>query len=205
MSDFKELVFNDTPDVYLKMQRAETKSPYIFQPEDICEHNTYFTKRNKYVERVNKEKETFNNALRIIIKRRKDHLHSEEQRRIKRQENTKAFFFSLSQWLITLICILPIGFLDYVGIQYLISRFANDGGRWIGNFLEESGFPMFLQYVLTIPVWVGVAYIGLAAFIRKIGKKAYSEENYKKYAQSRWVIMLVLSIIEAAISFVCLA
>ena len=205
MSDFKELVFNDTPDVYLKMQRAETKSPYIFQPEDICEHNTYSTKRNKYVDRVNKEKETFNNALRTIIKRRKDRLYSEEQRRIKRQENTKAFFFSLSQWLITLICILPIGFLDYVGIQYLISRFANDGGRWIGNFLEESGFPMFLQYVLTIPVWVGVAYIGLAAFIRKIGKKAYSEENYKKYAQSRWVIMLVLSIIEAAISFVCLA
>lgn len=204
MSDFKELVFNDTPDVYLKMQRAETKSPYIFQPEDICEHNTYSTKRNKYVDRVNKEKETFNNALRTIIKRRKDRLYSEEQRRIKRQENTKAFFFSLSQWLITLICILPIGFLDYVGIQYLISRFANDGGRWIGNFLEESGFPMFLQYVLTIPVWVGVAYIGLAAFIRKIGKKAYSEENYKKYAQSRWVIMLVLSIIEAAISFVCL-
>ena len=204
MGDFKELVLNDTPDVYIKMQRAETKSPYIFQPEDICEHNTYSAKRNKYVDRVNKEKEAFNNALRTIIKRRKDRLYSEEQRRIKRQENTKAFFFSLSQWLITLLCILPIGFLDYVGVQYLISRFTNDGGRWIGNFLEESGFPVFLEYVLTIPVWVGVAYIGLAAFIRKIGKKAYSEENYKKYAQSRWVIMLVLSIIEAVISFICL-
>ena len=204
MGDFKELVLNDTPDVYIKMQRAETKSPYIFQPEDMCEHNTYSTKRNKYVDRVNKEKEAFNNALRTIIKRRKDRLYSEEQRRIKRQENTKAFFFSLSQWLITLLCILPIGFLDYVGVQYLISRFANDGGRWIGNFLEESGFSVFLEYVLTIPVWVGVAYIGLAAFIRKIGEKAYSEENYKKYAQSRWVIMLVLSIIEAVISFICL-
>lgn len=33
MSDFKKLVFNDTPDVYLKMQRAETKSPYIFNPK----------------------------------------------------------------------------------------------------------------------------------------------------------------------------
>ena len=204
MGDFKELVLNDTPDVYIKMQRAETKSPYIFQPEDMCEHNTYSTKRNKYVDRVNKEKEAFNNALRTIIKRRKDRLYAEEQRRIKRQENTKAFFFSLSQWLITLLCILPIGFLDYVGVQYLISRFANDGGRWIGNFLEESGFSVFLEYVLTIPVWVGVAYIGLAAFIRKIGEKAYSEENYKKYAQSRWVIMLVLSIIEAVISFICL-
>ena len=204
MGDFKELVLNDTPDVYIKMQRAETKSPYIFQPEDMCEHTTYSTKRNKYVDRVNKEKEAFNNALRTIIKRRKDRLYAEEQRRIKRQENTKAFFFSLSQWLITLLCILPIGFLDYVGVQYLISRFANDGGRWIGNFLEESGFPVFLEYVLTIPVWVGVAYIGLAAFIRKIGEKAYSEENYKKYAQSRWVIMLVLSIIEAVISFICL-
>ena len=204
MGDFKELVLNDTPDVYIKMQRAETKSPYIFQPEDMCEHNTYSTKRNKYVDRVNKEKEAFNNALRTIIKRRKDRLYAEEQRRIKRQENTKAFFFSLSQWLITLLCILPIGFLDYVGVQYLISRFANDGGRWIGNFLEESGFPVFLEYVLTIPVWVGVAYIGLAAFIRKIGEKAYSEENYKKYAQRRWVIMLVLSIIEAVISFICL-
>ena len=195
---------NDTPDVYIKMQRAETKSPYIFQPEVICEHDAYSLKRNKYVDRVNKEKDAFNNAMHTIIKRRKDRLRAEEQRRNKRRENTKAFFFALSQWLITLVCILPIGFLDYVRIQYLISRFANGGGRWIGNFLEESGFPMFLEYVLTIPVWVGVAYIVLASFIRKIGKKAYSTENYKKYAQSRWVIMLVLSIIEAAISFVCL-
>ena len=204
MGDFKELVLNDTPDVYIKMQRAETKSPYIFQPEVICEYNAYSLKRNKYVDRVNKEKDAFNNALQTIIKRRKDRLRAEEQRRNKRRENTKAFFFSLSQWLITLICILPIGFLDYVGIQYLISRFANDGGRWIGRFLEESGFPMFLEYELKIPVWVGVAYIGLAELIRKIGRKTYTEENYKKYAQSRWVIMLVLSIIEAAISFVCL-
>lgn len=204
MGDFKELVLNDTPDVYIKMQRAETKSPYFFEPEEICEHNTYSSKRNRYVERVKKEKEAFNEALHTIIRRRKDRLCSEERRRNERRENTKAFFFALSQRLITLLCILPIGFLDYVGIQYLISRFANDGGRWIGNFLEESGFPMFLEYVLTIPVWVGVAYIVLASFIRKIGKKAYSTENYKKYAQSRWVIMLILSIIEAAISFVCL-
>jgi len=205
MGDFKELVLNDTPDVYIKMQRAETKSPYLFQPEDICEHNTYSSKRNRYVDRVNREKETFNNALRTIIKRRKDRLRSEEQRRNERRENTKAFFFALSQWLITLVCILPIGFLDYVGIQYVISRFANDGGRWIGSFLEASGYPVFLEYVLCIPLWVGVAYIVLATFIRKLGKKVYSEANYKKYAQSRWVFMLVLSIIEAAISFICLS
>ena len=90
------------------------------------------------------------------------------------------------------------------GNRHLTSRFISDGPRWIGDFLKENGFPAFLGYVLTIPVWIGVAYMVLALFIRKMGKRLYSEDNYKKYAQSRWLIMLVLSIIEAAISFVCL-
>ena len=135
MGDFKELVLNDTPDVYIKMQRAETKSPYFIEPEEICKHNTYSSKRNRYVERVKKEKEAFNEALHTIIKRRKDRLCSEERRRNERRENTKAFFFALSQWLITLVCILPIGFLDYVGI-------VNTYSRNIGNPLSSKKLPI---------------------------------------------------------------
>lgn len=201
MEDFKKLILRNTPNVYLEMQRGETKSPYIFQPEKICEHDSYRAKRDRYVKRIHKEKEAFNDALQTIIKSRKTRLRLEEQRRNKRQRRIEAFFFSLPQLLITLICILPIGFLDYVRIKFIAVKIHSE--KWVGydDFVKTYGLPMFLGNVLQIPLWIGVTYIVIAHIIRKISKAVYNEKNYKKYAQSRWIIMLVLSIVESITSF----
>lgn len=202
---FEGLVVDSTEKTFIEMSRQQTKSPYTIVPSNIEENKVYSSKRKKYIARINQEKKDFNNSLNAIINKQKERLQRQERNRLKREENRKKFFFTLGQVLITLICILPIAFLDYIGIKYIFSKF--DGGLFVGgaeSWFEAQGLPIFLGYMLSVPIWVGVAYIIVASLIRKLGKKAYSEENYKKYAQPRWILMLILSIAEAIISCIFL-
>ena len=164
-------------------------------PSKLYKYEVYQEKRNNYVNRIMQEKEKFNQTIQIILSRRKERLTLRNQQKIMRSKNAKAIFFALFQLLITIICIFPIAYLDYVSIRYLMQRFS--GAKLsMDEFLKSNNFPSFLQYVLSIPVWVGLIYIGFAAMVKKIGKKA------GKYAQSRWILMLTLSIVEMAATII---
>ncbi len=185
MKDFKKLVLSETPNIYRKMQEGETESPYIVQPTDLSQYKTYSLKRDEYLNRLKNEMEIFNNTLHIVTNKHKERLSFKELRQKERKERIKRSIFFFMQFLITLVCILPIGFLDYIGIRYLVSRFSKGESQSLMAFLEDGGFPTFLGYILSTPLWVGVVYAFLASLILKMGEKVYTRQNYRKYALSR--------------------
>lgn len=202
MDTFKQSVIDETEQVYLSMYQGQTEAPYGIYPKVINSSDTYSKKLNGFRERLKTEWNKFNNSLSSIKGKRKARLKREEEARKKRAENRKRTMTFIWQLIITLLCLAPIAYLDYSGIGILYDEFTNSN-KFI-EFTTSIGIPVpeFIENILCVPLWIGLAYFGVATLVKKIGK---STSCGKGYIYTRYVLMVILSVVEAIISFIVLS
>ena len=83
--DIKQLVINDSDIVYQNMIKGVTLVP-LSKTIIVSDSNVYSQKRNKYLQRLNIEKNEFNSAIKKINNARKKRLELEKQRGLERQQ-----------------------------------------------------------------------------------------------------------------------
>ena len=71
--EFKQLVMNETDTKYQEMSKGTTFVP-LSQSISVVDSNTYSQKRDNYLNRLTREKNAFNSAIKEIIKRRDERL-----------------------------------------------------------------------------------------------------------------------------------
>lgn len=84
--EFKQLVMNETDTKYQEMSKGTTFVP-LSQSISVVDSNTYSQKRDNYLNRLTREKNAFNSAIKEIIKTRDERLKREKQRRLEKQQN----------------------------------------------------------------------------------------------------------------------
>ena len=105
--EFKQLVMNETNTKYKEMSKGATLVP-LSQSISVVDSKTYSQKRDNYLNRLTREKNAFNSAIKEIIKTRDERLKYEKQRSLERKQqrektakNAKLLFY----WVVVVVLI----------------------------------------------------------------------------------------------------
>ena len=106
--EFKQLVMNETDTKYQEMSKGTTFVP-LSQSISVVDSNTYSQKRDNYLNRLTREKNAFNSAIKEIIKRRDERLRYEKQRSLERKQQREKAAASAKLLLYWCFVIIAIG------------------------------------------------------------------------------------------------
>lgn len=106
--EFKQLVMNETDTKYQEMSKGATLVP-LSQSISVLDSNTYSQKRDNYLNRLTREKNAFNSAIKEIIKTRDERLKYEKQRRLEREQQREKAAASAKLLLYWCFVIVAIG------------------------------------------------------------------------------------------------
>lgn len=179
--DFNKTINNDLAEKYKEMLSG--KAECSFSGNDIKSANEYGKKVNAYKNRLNKEKKEFNDALRLIRKR-KDAREAEELRAKRdilekkaKKKHSKFIFASV------IIFLFPIFFAAVVGIDL----FSPVSGRELSNFAGAVTGYVFLCIAMFL--------LSLSLFRKVLFRVKYVNRNeirYKKKCKRTAIAIFVV-------------
>lgn len=174
--EFKQLVMNETDTKYQEMSKGVTLVP-LSQSISIVDSNTYSQKRDNYLNRLTREKNAFNSAIKEIIKTRDERLKYEKQRRLERElqrEKAAASAKLLLYWCFVIVAI---------GINFV---FVVDSMK--EAFIDVDSGGLGLPWKTLWPAWISTS-------IMLILTPALAIKVFKDLRNSFFIMILEVAII----------
>lgn len=183
--EFKQLVMNETDTKYKEMSKGATLVP-LSQSISVVDSKTYSQKRDNYLNRLTREKNAFNSAIKEIIKTRDERLKYEKQKGIekkqKREKNiqkSKLMFY----WIIVVSFIVLNLIREKTVLGVLLYNELN------GNEMFSGLWPSLW------PAWILISLTLLVTAI--IGRKLLKDKDGSMFCLLEVGALLVFSVVLA--------
>ena len=174
--EFKRLVMNETDTKYQEMSKGTTFVP-LSQSISVVDSNTYSQKRDNYLNRLTREKNAFNSAIKEIIKRRDERLRYEKQRSLERKQQREKAAASAKLLLYWCFVIIAIG----INFVFVVDSMKE-------AFIEVDSGGLGLPWKTLWPAWISTS-------VMLILTPALAIKVFKDLTNSFFIMILEVAII----------
>ena len=174
--EFKQLVMNETDTKYQEMSKGTTFVP-LSQSISVVDSNTYSQKRDNYLNRLTREKNAFNSAIKEIIKRRDERLRYEKQRSLERKQQREKAAASAKLLLYWCFVIIAIG----INFVFVVDSMKE-------AFIEVDSGGLGLPWKTLWPAWISTS-------VMLILTPALAIKVFKDLTNSFFIMILEVAII----------
>ena len=174
--EFKQLVMNETDTKYKEMSKGTTFVP-LSQSISVVDSKSYSQKRDNYLNRLTREKNAFNSAIKEIIKTRDERLKYEKQRSLEREQQREKAAASAKLLLYWCFVIIAIG----INFVFVVDSMKE-------AFIEVDKGGLGLPWKTLWPAWISTS-------IMLILTPALAIKVFKDLTNSFFIMILEVAII----------
>lgn len=153
--DFKKTVMSDVHDKYKNMANDQTVCPF-HSSLTVTDPTAYSKKRDKYYKRLEKEMETFNDAIDQVCQTRDIRINQENDHKTLIKKDRRRY---IPCRIISIIAIILMCVLCFFGLQNGVQEWADNTlipAMGFGNFFNPDTVPFIISILIGIIVAITV-------------------------------------------------
>lgn len=178
--EFKQLVMNETDTKYQEMSKGTTFVP-LSQSVSVVDSNTYSQKRDNYLNRLTRERNAFNSAIKEIIKTRDERLKFEEQRSLERKQQREKAAASAKLLLYWCFVVMLIG----INLVFVVASMKE-------AFIEISS-SLGLPWKTLWPAWISTSI--MLILTSSLARKVFKEPEFSIFIMILEVAIILITAI----------